>query len=110
MAAVDAGRADAAVLLRPVTVDQISDWAHARQRMPPKSTYFHPKPRTGMVFRAVDGLSDRHGNEADAEEARAPRRAPCVAAGRLRPAPRAPCSCTPLRAPGPRPAGGSECP
>ncbi len=51
---VSAGRADAAVLLRPVTVDQISDWAHARQRMPPKSTYFYPKPRTGMVYRTVD--------------------------------------------------------
>ena len=43
------------LLLRPVTVDQISDWAHARRRMPPKSTYFHPKPRTGMVFRTVEG-------------------------------------------------------
>ena len=48
------GEADAAVLLRPVTVDQISDWAHARRRMPPKSTYFYPKPRTGMVFRTVE--------------------------------------------------------
>lgn len=46
--------ADAAVLMRPVTVDQIGDWAHARRRMPPKSTYFHPKPRTGMVFRSVE--------------------------------------------------------
>jgi uncharacterized protein (DUF1015 family) len=54
VAEVAAGRADAAVLLRPVTVDQISDWAHARQRMPPKSTYFYPKPRTGMVYRTVD--------------------------------------------------------
>ena len=27
---------------------------HARRRMPPKSTYFHPKPRTGMVFRTLD--------------------------------------------------------
>ncbi len=54
VAEVSAGRADAAVLLRPVTVDQISDWAHARQRMPPKSTYFHPKPRTGMVYRTVE--------------------------------------------------------
>ena len=52
--AVNAGRADAALLLRPVTVDQISDWAHARQRMPPKSTFFRPKPRTGMVFRSLD--------------------------------------------------------
>ena len=52
---VIAGSADAAVLLRPVTVDQIGEWAHARRRMPPKSTYFHPKPRTGMVFRTVEG-------------------------------------------------------
>jgi uncharacterized protein (DUF1015 family) len=50
---VVAGGADAAVLLRPVTVGQIADWAHARRRMPPKSSYFHPKPRTGMVFRPV---------------------------------------------------------
>jgi uncharacterized protein (DUF1015 family) len=54
VSAVAEGRADAALLLRPVTVDQISDWAHARQRMPPKSTYFYPKPRTGMVFRTVE--------------------------------------------------------
>jgi uncharacterized protein (DUF1015 family) len=54
VAAVMAGDADAALLLRPVTVDQISDWAHARQRMPPKSTFFYPKPRTGMVFRTVE--------------------------------------------------------
>ena len=52
---VTSGSAQAAVLLRPVTVDQISEWAHARRRMPPKSTYFHPKPRTGMVFRTVEG-------------------------------------------------------
>jgi uncharacterized protein (DUF1015 family) len=51
--AVMAGEADAAVLLRPVTVAQIGQWAHARRRMPPKSTYFHPKPRTGMVFRRL---------------------------------------------------------
>jgi uncharacterized protein (DUF1015 family) len=50
---VVAGGADAAVLLRPVTVAQIGQWAHARRRMPPKSTYFHPKLRTGMVFRPV---------------------------------------------------------
>ena len=51
---VVAGGADAAVLLRPVTVGQISEWAHARRRMPPKSTFFRPKPRTGMVFRPVE--------------------------------------------------------
>jgi uncharacterized protein (DUF1015 family) len=52
--AVAAGEADAAVLIRPVTVAQIGDWAHAHRRMPPKSTFFHPKPRTGMVFRPLD--------------------------------------------------------
>lgn len=55
LASVREGRADAALLLRPVSVAQISEWAHARRRMPPKSTYFHPKPRTGMVFRLVEG-------------------------------------------------------
>jgi uncharacterized protein (DUF1015 family) len=54
IAAVNAGQAGAAVLIRPVTVGQIGEWAHAHRRMPPKSTYFHPKPRTGMVFRSVD--------------------------------------------------------
>jgi len=54
VAAVNAGEADAAVLIRPVTVAQIGEWAHAHKRMPPKSTYFHPKPRTGMVFRPVE--------------------------------------------------------
>ena len=53
--AVTSGGSQAAVLIRPVTVDQISDWAHSRQRMPPKSTFFRPKPRTGMVFRPVEG-------------------------------------------------------
>jgi len=29
----------------------IQDYAHRRDRMPPKTTYFFPKPRTGFVFR-----------------------------------------------------------
>ena len=48
-------RPQAAVLLRPVTVDQIAEWAAARRRMPPKTTFFSPKPATGMVFRRLDG-------------------------------------------------------
>jgi uncharacterized protein (DUF1015 family) len=51
--AVASGEAQAALLLRPVTVSQIEQWADARRRMPPKSTYFWPKPRTGMVFRTL---------------------------------------------------------
>ena len=48
------GSAQAALLLRPVTVNQISEWARDRRRMTPKTTYFSPKPRTGMVFRSLD--------------------------------------------------------
>jgi uncharacterized protein (DUF1015 family) len=36
-----------------VTVPQIAAWAAARRRMPPKTTYFSPKPRTGMVLRLL---------------------------------------------------------
>jgi len=54
VAAVGADVAQAAVLLPPVRIDQIGDWARAGRRMPPKSTFFHPKPRTGMVFRPLD--------------------------------------------------------
>ena len=53
-AMVDKGGADAAVLLRPVTVEQIRRAALAGVRMPQKTTFFHPKPRTGMVFRSLD--------------------------------------------------------
>jgi uncharacterized protein (DUF1015 family) len=52
--AIDGGEAQAAFLLRPVTVKQIEEWANERRRMPPKTTYFSPKPRTGMVFRSLD--------------------------------------------------------
>ncbi|HEX4819796.1 MAG TPA: DUF1015 domain-containing protein [Acidimicrobiales bacterium] len=52
--AVRSGAADAAVLLRGVTVDQITAYANARDKMPPKSTFFYPKLRTGTVFRSLD--------------------------------------------------------
>jgi uncharacterized protein (DUF1015 family) len=52
-AAVDAGAAQAGVLLRPATVAQIEATAHGGERMPPKTTFFHPKPKTGLVFRAL---------------------------------------------------------
>jgi uncharacterized protein (DUF1015 family) len=52
--ALDSGEGQAAFLLRPVTVKQIEEWANDRRRMPPKTTYFSPKPRTGMVFRSLD--------------------------------------------------------
>ncbi len=53
MRAVESGRAQAAVLIRPATVAQIAACADARLLMPPKTTFFQPKPRTGMVFRPL---------------------------------------------------------
>ncbi|MDQ6696634.1 MAG: DUF1015 domain-containing protein, partial [Actinomycetota bacterium] len=49
--AVSGGEAQAGVLLRPATVAQIAANARAGERMPPKTTFFHPKPKTGIVFR-----------------------------------------------------------
>ena len=56
--AARSGSADAAVLLRPATVDQIAAISRGGERMPPKTTFFHPKPRTGMVFREVSPATD----------------------------------------------------
>lgn len=53
-AAVARGDADAVVLLRPVSVAQIRTASYAGVRMPQKTTFFAPKPRTGLVFRALD--------------------------------------------------------
>lgn len=51
---VASGDADAAVLLRPATVAQIAAISHGGERMPPKTTFFYPKPATGLVFRSLD--------------------------------------------------------
>jgi len=51
--AVATGAAQAGVLLRPATVSQIEATAHGGERMPPKTTFFHPKPKTGLVFRSL---------------------------------------------------------
>ena len=48
-----AGKAQAAVLVRPVAVRQIAAAARAGHRMPAKTTFFAPKPRTGLVFRRL---------------------------------------------------------
>ena len=38
-------------VLHPVTVETMMAVADARQVMPPKSTFFHPKPRSGVFLR-----------------------------------------------------------
>ena len=58
VAAVTERRADYGVLLRPVTVDQIEATANDNELMPPKSTFFAPKPKTGLVLRSVRGASE----------------------------------------------------
>jgi len=53
-AAVASGQAQAGVLLRPASIAQIDATAHGGERMPPKTTFFHPKLKTGLVFRSLD--------------------------------------------------------
>lgn len=49
--AVTSGAAVAAVLIRPVSVAEIERTAREGALMPPKSTFFTPKLRTGLVIR-----------------------------------------------------------
>ncbi len=53
MDAVDDGRAEAAVLIRPVSVAEIERTAREGLLMPPKSTFFTPKLKTGFVIRPL---------------------------------------------------------
>jgi uncharacterized protein (DUF1015 family) len=47
---VEAGVAQAAFLLRPPAVSDVVEVAQAGRVMPQKSTYFFPKPASGIVF------------------------------------------------------------
>ena len=53
VAAVDDGTAAAAILIRPVSVAEIERTARERVLMPPKSTFFTPKLKTGLVIRPL---------------------------------------------------------
>jgi uncharacterized protein (DUF1015 family) len=54
LAELAAGRAEAVVLVRPVGVPAIQQLAADRSLMPPKSTFFTPKLRTGLVIRPME--------------------------------------------------------
>jgi uncharacterized protein (DUF1015 family) len=56
-AEVDAGQAELAVLIAPVTVDDFIAVNLARLKMPRKSTWFTPKARAGLVV--ADLAADR---------------------------------------------------
>ncbi len=53
LALVDKGDAQAGILLRPVTVEQMEAAARAGRRLPEKTTFFYPKPVTGVVLRRL---------------------------------------------------------
>jgi uncharacterized protein (DUF1015 family) len=50
LALVSSGEYDAAFLMRPTPVGQVSEIAGAGENMPPKSTFFFPKLLTGLLF------------------------------------------------------------
>ena len=52
--AVDRREADVAYLLREPRVDDVFAVARRGERMPPKSTYFFPKPLSGLLFHPLD--------------------------------------------------------
>jgi len=51
---IEAGVAQAAFLLRPPAVSDVVEVARAGRVMPQKSTYFFPKPASGIVFNPLD--------------------------------------------------------
>ncbi|HEX6656170.1 MAG TPA: DUF1015 domain-containing protein [Candidatus Limnocylindria bacterium] len=52
--AVEAGEAQAAILVRPTGLDDLAAVATAGDVMPQKSTYFYPKLLTGMAFNPLE--------------------------------------------------------
>jgi uncharacterized protein (DUF1015 family) len=50
VAMVQSGEYEAAFLMRPTPVSQVSDVAAGGENMPPKSTFFYPKLLTGLLF------------------------------------------------------------
>jgi uncharacterized protein (DUF1015 family) len=52
-ALVDSADADATFLLRPTPIEAVLDVAAAGEYMPAKSTFFHPKAATGIVFNPI---------------------------------------------------------
>jgi uncharacterized protein (DUF1015 family) len=51
---VDGGRGAVAFSMYPVTVAQMMDVADAGKIMPPKSTWFEPKLRSGLLVHTLD--------------------------------------------------------
>lgn len=52
--AFSSGRATLGFLVAPTPFDAVRRLAENREAMPPKSTFFFPKPRSGVVIRLLD--------------------------------------------------------
>jgi len=48
--AVDEGKAEVAVLMRPTRIEDVFEVAQRGETMPQKSTYFYPKLVSGLLF------------------------------------------------------------
>lgn len=55
---VDSGQAKVAFALYPVSMKQLTDIADTGNIMPPKTTWFEPKLRSGLFVKLVDASSD----------------------------------------------------
>jgi len=51
---VDSGEMKVAFALHPVTMEQLMDIADTGNIMPPKTTWFEPKLRSGLVVNSLD--------------------------------------------------------
>ncbi len=58
VAAVDEGRAVSAFFLGPPDLGVVLEKAREGMTMPQKTTFFDPKPPSGMVFHRLDGAAD----------------------------------------------------
>ena len=54
IAAVDAGKYQCCFILNPTRIQDIKDIVDADEKMPQKSTYFYPKPTTGLVMNVYE--------------------------------------------------------
>ncbi|MBD0368370.1 MAG: DUF1015 family protein, partial [Flavisolibacter sp.] len=57
---VNSGTAKAAFSLHPITMQQLFDIADSGNVMPPKSTWFEPKLRDGLLTHLITPLQDSH--------------------------------------------------
>jgi uncharacterized protein (DUF1015 family) len=51
---VDSGEWQAAIALYPTSIESLMDIADANEVMPPKSTWFEPKLKSGLVTHVLD--------------------------------------------------------